>query len=246
MPGAIFIRVEDGLKGVSKGTKVKAFPLITNAEQIREQMIALVKEDHDYKTLVIDSVTAMDRLFIEDILSKEKVGRGLQQACGGYGAGFDVLASRHQMVRKAAEVLRQRRGMNVVFLAHVDTVRMTPPDSEQYMSYSLRMHPKGVPNYTDDVDLVGFLRLETHIMGGDGERKKALSDGTRELICLADAASVSKNRYGITEPLIVEWGKNPFEGIIPSLSGGSILPPAPTAKKKPPAKAAEPKKDAEE
>jgi len=38
------------------------------------------------------------------------------------------------------------------------------------------------------------------------------------LITHAAAANVSKNRYGITEPLIVELGKNPLEAYIPSLS----------------------------
>ena len=71
------------------------------------------------------------------------------------------------------------------------------------------MHDKSMPAYVDDVDLVGFLKLETFTTG-DGERKKAISDGTRVLIAYATAANVSKNRYGITEPLIVEAGKNPL------------------------------------
>jgi len=62
----------------------------------------------------------------------------------------------------------------------------------------------------DDVDLVGFVKLSSALRGDDGERKKVISNGDRELICYATAASVSKNGYGITEPLDLEPGKNPL------------------------------------
>jgi len=69
----------------------------------------------------------------------------------------------------------------------------------------------------DDSDIVGFIKLETYTMG-DGDRKKAISDGTRLIVCHATAANVSKNRFGITEPLPVAEGQNPFVGIVPTLS----------------------------
>jgi hypothetical protein len=71
----------------------------------------------------------------------------------------------------------------------------------------------------DDVDVVGFIRLQMFTKGQDGERKKAVSTGDRELICHAVASNVSKNRYGITEPLSFAMGDNPLIGIIPALCG---------------------------
>ena len=73
-----------------------------------------------------------------------------------------------------------------------------------------------MPSYVDDVDVVAFLKLETFTMG-EGERKKAISDGTRVLVTHATAASVSKNRFGITEPITVSPGVNPLVPFIPSL-----------------------------
>jgi hypothetical protein len=85
------------------------------------------------------------------------------------------------------------------------------------MRYTLRLHEKSMPAYVDDVDVVGFLKLETFTTG-EGERKKAISDGTRVLITHATAANVSKNRFGITEPLNVEIGVNPLKTFIGALS----------------------------
>ena len=83
----------------------------------------------------------------------------------------------------------------------------------------MRLGKKSVAPYVDDSDLVGFLKLETFLTG-DGERKKALSDGTRQLICYATAANVSKNRYGIEEEIFVPKNENPLINFIPSLKAG--------------------------
>lgn len=217
-PKPIVIRAEDGLQAIPSERRPDAFPLLTKPDDLWEQLRALVVEEHDYRTVIIDSVTALERLFVEDILSNEKPGKGLQQACGGYGAGFDVLASMHQRVRKAAGVLVERRNINVVFVGHADTIKLELPNTEPYMSYTLRLNKKSMPSYIDDVDVVGFLRLETFIKGGEDERKMAISDGSRELICYATAENVSKNRYGITEPIPVKMGENPLAKYIPILS----------------------------
>jgi hypothetical protein len=66
--------------------------------------------------------------------------------------------------------------------------------------------------------LVGYLKLETFTTG-DGERKKAISDGTRVLITYTTAANISKNRYGITDELAVPEGTNPLTEFVPTLKG---------------------------
>jgi hypothetical protein len=213
-PKPIVIRAEDGLQAIPVNRRPDAFPVLTGPDALWEQLKALMQEEHDYKTLVIDSVTALERMFAQHIIETDpKKPRGIQQALGGYGAGRDAVATLHARVRKAAAILADKRGMNTVFVAHADTSRIEPPDDDAYMRYTLRLHEKSVASYVDDVDVVGFLKLETFTTG-DGEKKKAISDGTRILITHATAANVSKNRYGITEPLVVENGVNPLAAFI--------------------------------
>lgn len=211
-PNPIFIRAEDGLQAIPTDQRPDAFPLLYSGEEIWPQLIALLNEPHDYKTLVIDSVSALEALFIRDILETDKRAKGINQALGGYGNGPAAVAAAHLRVRKAAGLLRDRRGMNVVFISHADLETMRLPDSDDYTRYSLRLMPKGLPAYVDDVDLVGFVRLVSALRGEEGDRKKVISNGDREIICHATAASVSKNRYGITEPLDCLPGVNPLEG----------------------------------
>ena len=41
------------------------------ADSIWIQLKSLINEDHNYKTLVIDSVTALERLFIQDVVDSD-------------------------------------------------------------------------------------------------------------------------------------------------------------------------------
>lgn len=217
-PKPIIIRAEDGLQAIPLESRPDAFPMLSKTEDLWGQLGALIREEHGYKTVVIDSVTALERMFVEEILSKEKPGTGFQKACGGYGNAFDVLAGMHSRVRKAAGILTDRLGINVVFVGHADTIKMELPNMEPYMSYTLRLNKRSMPSYIDDVDVVGFLRLETFVKGGEDERKVAISDGSRELICYATAENVSKNRYGIKDPIPVNLGENPLAKYIPILA----------------------------
>ena len=216
-PKPIFIRAEDGLQAVPLESRPDAFPVITSSEDVWEQLTALIKEDHQYKTLVIDSITQLDTLFVNHIVESDpKKPKSIAQALGGYGAGFQMLASLHGRVRKAAGILNERKDMNIVFIAHAETETIELPDQDPYTRYNIRMQKKSVSHYVDNVDLCGFIKLETFTQG-DGERKKAVSDGTRLLVTYATAANISKNRFGITEDIIVTPNVNPLIQYIPLL-----------------------------
>lgn len=220
-PNPIFIRVEDGLKAVPANVRPKAFPVLKDVKDLRAQLKALIEEEHDYKTLVIDSVSTLDVLFAEEIL-KEEGKNNLAQCAGGFGGGFQALFSMHQRLRKTCQVLQEKRGMHIVFLAHADIDKIDPPDMAGYSKYVMKLTKTKGNNsvncadpYVNEVDLVGFIRLQTFTKGDDGSVKKAVSTGARELVAFATAANVSKNRFGITAPIVVKLGENPFAGILP-------------------------------
>ena len=216
-PNPIVIRAEDGLSAIPSDQRPDAFPVIQKVDDVWDQLMALIKEEHEYKTVIIDSVTALERLFVQHVIDSDpKNPRSINQALGGYGAGLAAVATMHQRVRKACGMLNERKNMHVVFVAHADTETVELPDQDPYTRYSLRLGKRSVAPYVDDSDVVGFLKLQTFTTG-DGERKKAMSDGTRLLVCYATASNVSKNRYGIEDDIVFEPNKNPFAGILPAL-----------------------------
>ncbi len=210
-PKPVVIRAEDGVSRISR--KIDAplsFPPLTSSDDLFEQLLALLKEDHDYSTLVIDSVTKLEEIFIREILERDVRAKGINQALGGYGNGPSAVAAMHGRVRKAAGLLNERKNMAIIFIAHADLEDMRLPDTDDYQRYSLRLMKKSIPHYIDDVDLVGYVRLSSVLRGDDGDRKKVISDGSREFVCHATAASVSKNGLGITDALPFPEGTNPL------------------------------------
>jgi len=220
-PNPIFIRSEDGLQSVPESHRPDAFPVVESTDDLWNQLTALIDNDHDYGTLVIDSVTQLEIMFMQHIVDSDpKKPKSINQANGGYGAGLQAVAQLHQRVRKAAGILNERKGMHIVFIAHADTATVELPDQDAYTRYDLRLGKRSVSPYLDNVDLVGFLKLETYTFG-DGDRKKATSTGNRLMVTYTTAANVSKNRYGITEDLPVAFGQNPLIEFVPTLKESS-------------------------
>ena len=212
-PNAVVIRAEDGLKSIPPAQRPDAFDLLKSADELWEQLIWLGKEKHDYKTLVIDSVSRLEELFTAECLAKDGKAKTLNTAMGGYGAGRQYVAAQHARLRKLCGRLNEARGMAIIFISHADIETMRLPDVDDYQRYSLRLMKDSLPPYVDDVDMVAFVRLTAALRGDEGDRKKVVSNGDRDVVCHATAASVSKNRYGITEPLDFVAGENPFASI---------------------------------
>lgn len=213
-PAPIFIRAEDGLQAIPEKTRPDAFPLIDSVDDLWNQLKSLITEEHEYKTVVIDSVTALERLFTAHIVDGDtKKPKSINQALGGYGAGLSAVAALHGRLRKACGILNTKKGLHVVFIAHADTETIDLPDMEPYTRYSLRLGKRSMAPYVDDVDLVGFIKLLSFVTGDD-KKKKIVSDGSRVLSVTATASNVSKNRFGITEDITVVQGVNPFQSII--------------------------------
>lgn len=211
MPKPVFIRTEDGTMSLQGNEDVSLFPLATSSQDVLDQIEALATQEHDFKTVVLDSITQLATMIEAEIVAADPKAKSINQAGGGYGAGHNSAADRHRIVREWLGALAYEKGMNVVFIGHADTETMDLPDMDAYGRYTIRMHKKSLPHYVDNVDLVGFIRLETFTRG-DGDKKRAISTGEREIICYPVASNVSKNRFNITEPLPFTFdGGNPFQ-----------------------------------
>lgn len=218
-PNPVFMRVENGVKTLPFEKRPQCLYEIDSVEDVWDQLKALINDEHDFKTLVIDSVTALDDLFINHVINSDpNKPKGLNQAYGGYGNGGDAVANMHGRVRKACEVLRKKRGMHTVFISHAKVTTIDLPDQEPYSTYTSKLLGKSQVHYIDNVDLVGYIKLKTIVRGDKNQTKKALSNGDLVIDCTMTANNISKNRYGIKELLPLEEGVNPFIGIIPTLT----------------------------
>ena len=213
-PKPVFIRTEDGTASLAGNDNVSLFPVATSTQDVFDAIEVLATEKHDFKTLVIDSITQLATLIESEIVAADPKAKSINQAGGGYGAGYGTASEIHRQIRDWSGSLATETGMNVVFIGHADTEMMDLPDMDPYARYCVRMHKKSIPHYTDNVDLVGLIRLKTFTRG-DGDKTRAISTGERESLCFPQASSVTKNRFNITEPLSFTFdGGNPFQKFV--------------------------------
>lgn len=205
-PSPVFIRAEDGLSSLSDKEDIKAFPVVKKSEDILDQARALWKEEHSFKTVILDSITKLDSL-IQDEIIKDAGTKNLAQAYGGFGAGYGAVSARHYEIRNKLGFLADK-GINIVFIAHSTTKEISLPDEPSFAKYTCEMHEKSLKNYIHDVDVVGFLKLKV-VLNKEG---KATNTQERELVCHATPSNISKNRLvpPIDKALKIEKGVNPF------------------------------------
>lgn len=216
-PAPVFIRTEDGMGSLGDDAPM-AFPLAGSSREVEEQLLMLGREDHDFRTVVIDSITKLNILIEQEVIAADPKKPGsINQANGGYGAGLAAVAERHRQIKSICDQLNQYKGMNIVFIAHADSEIVELPDQDQYTRYTMRMNKRSVTHYSDDVDLVAFIKLKTMTFG-DGEKKKATTTGQRIITCYPTPNHISKNRYGIDQDLVFAKGTNPLADFIPALS----------------------------
>ena len=213
-PNPVFIRTEDGTASLAGNDNVSLFPLATSTQDVLDAIEALATQKHDHKTLVIDSITQLGTLIEAEIVANDPKAKSINQAGGGYGAGYSAAAEKHRQIRDWAGSLAYEKGLNIVFIGHADTEMLDLPDMDAFARYTVRMHRKSLPHYTDNVDLVGLIRLKTFVRGGDGDKKRAISTGEREIICHPQASSVTKNRFNVSEPLAFTFDRNPFADFV--------------------------------
>lgn len=217
-PKPVFIRAEDGTASLDGHPDAMLFPVAKSTGDIFDAIEALATQDHDRKTLVVDSVTQFEKIATREIIDAEPnpKAKNMAAAHGGYGKAFGMLDKKHQDLREAADYLVTERGMNVVFIAHATTEELDLPDVDKYSRYTIQLHKNRqydcVHHYANNADMVAFVRLKTLLRGTEGGKKRAISDGEREIICFPVASNISKNRFNITEAIPFDLGGAfPFE-----------------------------------
>lgn len=193
-PSPLFIPTErTGLVGV------KSLPIANTLDELWKNVTALLKEPElPFKTIVVDSVSKLDSLVVQSVLDSDpKKPSSINTACGGYGAGYAAAQLRHRALKGLFDKFNAR-GIAVVYVAHLATVKYRSPETEDYDQYSIVMHhDKSREVYVDDVDCVAFCRLKTFVTETDTGRQLAKTTGERIITVGTSPNHVSKNRFGM-------------------------------------------------
>lgn len=243
-PRPIFIQCENAttvFETWDEAEQPSFFPEVTSAsrkrnikpsEIILSQLRELITEEHDFKTVIIDTITSMNTLIEGEVVefdADEKCSN-VAEAAGGFHKGFLVTAAIHSRIRQACEHVR-RKGITVVFLAHTGVVKVkNRPEAGEYVVYSIDMPEKSRQIYVSSSDAVLYIKSRELVLGQETNRKgvttkfgRVSSTGERYIITSSDGTigfPDSKNRYDLPTEITVDKGGNPLLELIPYYNGG--------------------------
>jgi len=209
-PKPIFIPTEDGLDQID----CASFPLAKSLTDVRSALNALLHEQHDYETAVIDSVDWLERL-IFDALCEQYGVASIEKVDGGYARGYTHALTLWRGILNDLDELRNKRGMCVILLSHARVEKFEDPEHAAYDRYSPRLHKHATALITEWADAVLFatrkIITKTDTGGAGFNRERTIASGLgrdggeRVLRTVGSPACVAKNRYDLLPELPLSW-----------------------------------------
>lgn len=196
----IFIQAEDGLNYIED---VARFPVANTWLELLDQLDDLNKEDHPYKTVVLDTTDAAAKL-AEEYVVKDNGWKSPNDPKASYGAFYvaEENAWRNVLVKKF-NWLHRNKGMNIILLSHVGDKVVNDPTVGEYRAYQMRNNKKVNALIKDWVDFNLFADYDK-ALGSDGT---ARSSGNRFLYTRYSMGFEAKSRLAIPDQLTLSWNE---------------------------------------
>lgn len=207
-PAPIFISTEDGLDSLD----VTSFPRAAKVEDVVENIKTLIKEDHEFKTVVIDSVDWLIEPLIVSNVESSHDAKDL-----AYGKGQMLVAEEFREILQGLDVLRVKRRMNVVLIAHAAVVKFEDPRTEPYDRFQPKLPNRCNALLQEWADVLAFAAFKVIIRKSDSgfnnQKTRGVTTGERLLHFVENPAFAAKNRY--TCPDDIEMTIENIEKLIP-------------------------------
>lgn len=196
----IVLPFEDGLTGI----ETDAFPLLTSYEDGIAALDSLITEPHEFGTAVVDSADWLEPL-IWNRVARDAGKASIEEI--PYGKGYVEALTYWRQVFDRLNALRAR-GMAVIVIAHTEVKRFDAPDTDAYDRYQIKLHRTAAGLLVEWADVVGFAQIETALKKEDQgfqKRVRGIATGRRVLRVNETPAYLAKNRYGLPDPLPLDW-----------------------------------------
>lgn len=201
-PAPIFLDVEGGADNLD----VARYPFRDEAGghiprtfgEVLAAIDDLATNVHDYQTVVIDTVDALESLIHRQLCADH--GKSSIEDFG-YGKGYVAALDVFRLLTHRLETLRDR-GLAVLLVGHASAKTYKNPLGEDYDRFQLRVHDKAGGLLKEWCDVVGFIRFDegaAKLKGDTAQTKRArgYSTGARLVHLSRTAAWDAKARLGL-------------------------------------------------
>lgn len=215
-PSPVFIFTENGVGNLDVPRwKVETY------EEVMEATSALINEPHNFNTVVYDTLDWFEPMVWKYLIKmnptteKGKPINNIEDY--GYGSGYKYAIDYWKDFLSLLEELRTKRNMAIIFLGHTTLEKITPPDSDSYQSWSLKLQHSEKTSAKDKIieycDAVLFanwrVALTEEDLGFNKTRQRGVGAGERVVHTQKRPTWDAKNRYNLPEQVAIRdpnWG----------------------------------------
>ncbi len=200
-PNAIILGTEEG----SAELDVDRFPTPTSWADVLEAIVSLRDEQHEYKTLVVDSLDWLEPLLWAD-LCRQHCKESIESF--GYGKGYQAAVDAWRIMLARLSELRDKK-IDVILIAHSWVKSFKNPDAIQgdYDRYELKLNNKAAGLFKEWAKAVLFAQYETNTVERPDGRKVGVQSGRNVLYTQKTAAYDAGNRFGLPKTLPLAWSE---------------------------------------
>jgi hypothetical protein len=218
-PDPVVLAVEDGIGTLD----VPHWP-IANFADAMQAIGVLYSEEHDRKTLVLDSLDWFEPHVWAEACRKNSWS-SIEDA--GYGRGYVAATAYWRELIDGLRALRDERGMTVILIAHSTIKRFDSPETEPFDRYLLRLHDRAANLIIEAADVVSFVNYRVSVAKTDSGFNKKISrgvgNGQRVAYFEERPGFISKNRFNFPPSIDLPMSQDP------AILWGAISPYLPTA-----------------
>ena len=209
----------------SDSLDVSKFPVAQTYEEIMESIGVLYGSEHEFRTAVLDSASAMEPLVWDAVCNDHSVD-SIEKVGGGYGKGYTEAVTRWRQILEGLDALRAHRNMASIIIGHVKVKRFDDPAGDSYDQYMFDINDRAANLMYRWADLILFCNTKVIVKKEDtgfGQEKKRGIDttgGQRFLFTQKRPAHPGGGRgvYGqLPYELPLDWGA--FEGAVAAVTG---------------------------
>jgi hypothetical protein len=235
-PAPVFIQTEEG---APRGMTLDTFGAIESFEDVMDALGVLASEETPFKTVVIDSLSKMEKLVWNATCDRHGVS-SIEEVLKGFGKGYIEADKEWGEFVAACKYLRDHNDITIVWIAHAVTTKFDDPETQSYSRYEVDLHKRAQALMVREATDVLLIKKDVTIKLEGPQAKKgegrARGDGgdTRWFYTQSRPAYMAKNRGKMPAKIAFTEGKG-YEVLAPYLN--SKLPevsakPTATASKK--------------
>jgi hypothetical protein len=193
-----------GVPGVGKTSFASAAPkpIVFDLEGGSSFLNVSRVEEHTFKTLVVDTLDALEALAIAYVCQNN--GKKTL-ADFSYGAGYAHLQQEWRLFLRALEVLREKRDMNIVLIAHEHRKSFSDPELGAFEVYRPKLQDKVWALTNEWCDAVLFAQFDQALLEKKDQKDRVIISGRRVLRTQRGTGYVAKNRFGLPEVIDLDW-----------------------------------------